>query len=196
MPRRQVPPASTDLSIGVFVYRPMDAVFLLQPDAAAGTTAAIVGPAEAEAGGVAGEGPTASRIPDGVVDAPSDCGTGFHRLGYPGLSAPPAPSSMRSHRLCGPIDLLWDGGPIHRRLIVREFVAANSRLRVHLFPAYAPELNPAGFVWTQADHELANGAADDLAELRQHLDAAIRRLSQSQLLLRSCIHTSGLPWQG
>jgi len=56
-------------SIGVFVYRPMDAVFPLHQDAAAGTTAAIVGPAEAEAGGVAGERPTASRIPDGVIQA-------------------------------------------------------------------------------------------------------------------------------
>ena len=96
--------------------------------------------------------------------------------------------STRSHR--PPLG----SGPIHRRLIVREFVAAHSRLRVHLFPAYAPELNPAEFVWTQADRELANGAADDLAELRHHLGAAIRRLRQSQLLLRSCIHASGLPW--
>jgi hypothetical protein len=50
----------------------MDAVFPLHQDAAAGTTAAIVGPAEAEADGVAGERPTASRIPDGVIQATAD----------------------------------------------------------------------------------------------------------------------------
>jgi len=44
-------------SIGVFVYRPMDAVFPLHQDAAAGTTAAIVGPAEAEAGALLVKGP-------------------------------------------------------------------------------------------------------------------------------------------
>jgi putative transposase len=94
----------------------------------------------------------------------------------------------------GPIDLLWDRGPIHRRLVVREFVAAHPRLHVHFFPAYAPELNPAEFVWTQADRELANGVANDLAELRHDLDAAIRRVRRSQLRLTSCIHPSGLPW--
>ena len=101
---------------------------------------------------------------------------GFSGLGIRVYLRHLLPSSMRSHRLCGPIDLLWDRGPIHQRLIVRELVAAHSRLRVHLFPAYAPEFNPAEFMWTQADRELANGAADDLAELRHHLDAAIRRL--------------------
>lgn len=96
--------------------------------------------------------------------------------------------------LRGPVDLLWDRGPIHRRRAVREFIAAHPRLRVHDFPAYAPELNPAEFVWTQADRELANGAADHLAELRHDLDAAIRRLRRSQPLLRSCIYASDLPW--
>jgi hypothetical protein len=97
--------------------------------------------------------------------------------------------------LCGPIDLLWDRGPIHRRREVRAFLAAHPRLQVHYFPAYAPELNPAEYVWAQADHELANGAPDDLAELRARLTDATRRLRRSQDLLWSCIHASTLPWQ-
>ncbi len=95
----------------------------------------------------------------------------------------------------GPIVLLWDRGSIHRRRIVRDFIAAHPRLRVHFFPAYAPELNPAEFVWAQASHELANGVADDLGELRHHLDGAIRRLRRSQPLLKSCIYASDLPWR-
>jgi putative transposase len=96
--------------------------------------------------------------------------------------------------LRGPVDLLWDRSQIHRRREVRAFVRAHSRLHVHDFPAYAPELNPAESVWTQADRALANGVPDDLADLRHGLDTAIRRLRRSQDLLCSCIYASDLPW--
>ena len=96
--------------------------------------------------------------------------------------------------LRGPVDLLWDRGPIHRRRNVQAFVNHHPRLHVHFFPAYAPELNPAEYVWTQADRALANGAPDDLAELRVSLGTAVRRLRRSQDLLWSCIYASDLPW--
>ena len=96
--------------------------------------------------------------------------------------------------LRGPIDLLWDRGPIHRRWEVRAFLIDHPRLDARYFPAYAPELNPAEYVWAQADGALANGAPDDLAELRQSLGAAIRRLRRSQDRLWSCIYASELPW--
>jgi transposase len=48
--------------------------------------------------------------------------------------------------LRGPVDLLWDRGPIHRRREVSAFLAEHPRLHVHYFPAYAPELNPAEYV--------------------------------------------------
>jgi transposase len=94
----------------------------------------------------------------------------------------------------GPVDLLWDRGSIHRRCEVRTFLAGHPRLHVHYFPAYAPELNPAEYVWTRADHELANGVPDDLRELRARLADATRRLRRSQALLWSCIYASDLPW--
>lgn len=96
--------------------------------------------------------------------------------------------------LRGPVDLLWDRGPNHRRHNVQRFVDRHPRLHVHFFPAYAPELNPAEYVWMQADRALANGAPDDLAELRSSLGAAVRRLRRSQALLWSCISASDLPW--
>jgi hypothetical protein len=52
--------------------------------------------------------------------------------------------------LRGPVDLLWDGGPIHRRADVTAFVHQHPRLHVHRFPAYAPELNPDEWVWTKS----------------------------------------------
>ncbi len=96
--------------------------------------------------------------------------------------------------LRGPVVLLWDRGSIQRRREVRAFLAAHPRLRGHFFPAYAPELNPAEYVWAQADMALANGAPDDLTELRHHLGSAIRRVRRSQSLLWSCIYASDLPW--
>jgi putative transposase len=96
--------------------------------------------------------------------------------------------------LRGPVVLLWDRGPIHRRREVRAFVAAHPRLDVHEFPAYAPELNPAEYVWAQTDRALANGAPDNLTELRWRLDSTARRLRRSQRLLWSCIYASDLPW--
>jgi len=94
----------------------------------------------------------------------------------------------------GPVDLLWDGGSIHRGREVRAFLATHPRLRVHPFPAYAPELNPAEYVWARTDRALANGAPDDLRSLRHHLDSSIRRLRRSQARLWSCIYASELPW--
>jgi transposase len=74
------------------------------------------------------------------------------------------------------------------------FVLAHPRLAVHEFPAYAPELNPAEYVWAQTDRALANGSPDDLTELRRRLDSTTRRLRRSQRLLWSCIYASDLPW--
>jgi len=68
------------------------------------------------------------------------------------------------------------------------------RLDVHYFPAYAPGLNPAEYVWAQADRELANGSPDDLRELRQQLEGATRRLRRCPSLLWSCIYASDPPW--
>jgi transposase len=96
--------------------------------------------------------------------------------------------------LRGPVDLLWDRGPIHRRREVGAFLADRPRLDVHYFPAYPPELNAAEYVWAQADNALANRAPDNLRELRQRLDGTTRRLRRSQSLLWSCIYASDLSW--
>lgn len=96
--------------------------------------------------------------------------------------------------LRGPVVLLWDQGSIHRRKEVRHFLCQHPRLHVHAFPAYAPELNPAEYVWNQADQALSNGAPEDLAELHRRLRSAVRRIRGSQKLLWSCIYASDLPW--
>ncbi len=96
--------------------------------------------------------------------------------------------------LRGPIVLLWDRASIHQGPVVGRFLAAHPRLQVAYFPAYAPELNPAEFVWTQAKGRLANSAPPDLADLARRLGHATRRLQRSPDLLWACIAMSDLPW--
>jgi putative transposase len=47
----------------------------------------------------------------------------------------------------GPIVLVWDNHPIHKRKLVQLFIAEHPRLHLFPFPAYAPELNPAEGIW-------------------------------------------------
>lgn len=97
--------------------------------------------------------------------------------------------------LRGAVVLVWDRGTIHKRNEVQVYLLQHPRVHPHYFPAYAPELNPAEHIWNQADSALANGAPDNLAELRGQLRQSIRRLRGSQRLLWSCIYASKLPWK-
>jgi hypothetical protein len=85
-------------------------------------------------------------------------------------------------------------GKIHRRRDVQVFLQRHSRLEVHRFPSYAPELNPDQFVWTQAKRELSNFDHDGLVPLMLHVVRSLQRIGRSQTLLRSCLHASDLPW--
>ena len=96
--------------------------------------------------------------------------------------------------LRGPVVLLWDRGTIHRRKEVKYFLVTHPRLSVEEFPAYAPELNPAEYVWNQLDRALTNSASEDLTQLTGRLRTTVRRLRGSQNLLWSCIDASDLPW--
>lgn len=64
--------------------------------------------------------------------------------------------TLRARHLRGPVVLLWDRGPIHRRRAVTQGITAHPRLQVEEFQASAPELNSAEYVWAQADRALAN----------------------------------------
>ncbi len=94
----------------------------------------------------------------------------------------------------GPLVMVWDRHPIHRRRKVKAFLAAHPRIHVYLFPTCAPELNPAEFVWTQVSEYTANMAPHDKAELWRNVQAGISRTRRSQRRLRACLDASGLTW--
>src|SRR5258708_5517055 len=56
---------------------------------------------------------------------------------------------MLLRKLPGKLLIIWDGSPIHRADVIKQFLASQVGQRVHLerLPGYAPELNPQEQVW-------------------------------------------------
>lgn len=97
--------------------------------------------------------------------------------------------------LAGLVVLLWDGGTIHRRQEVQTYLRkVRSRLHVHRFPGYAPELNPDEYVWTQTKQRLANMTPQTVDELKKLVHGTLKRLCRSQMLLDACVLKSSLNW--
>ena len=98
------------------------------------------------------------------------------------------------HQISGPIVLLWDNHPIHKRKKVQAFLTQHPRLHVDYFPAYAPELNPVEFVWTQIDDYLYIKSPRSWLDLQTYVFAAIARTRNSTRRLWACVFASDLPW--
>jgi transposase len=79
----------------------------------------------------------------------------------------------------GRMVLIWDGAPIHRSHIIKEFLANGAALRLHLerLPAYAPELNPGEGLWASLKGvELRNVCGFTIRHLRHALRDAVKRV--------------------
>ncbi len=91
---------------------------------------------------------------------------------------------VAGHRLL----VIWDGSPIHRRVKVKEFVAATEgRIRIEALPGYAPDLNPWDEgAWNHLKHvEMRNMACRDLEELHEEFHLALGRLRRRPQLIQS-----------
>lgn len=84
--------------------------------------------------------------------------------------------------------IVWDGSPIHRRDIVRDFASdTNGKVRLERLPGYAPDLNP----WDEGgwNHlknvEMRNLVCKDVEELHQEFHLAIGRLRRKPWLIQS-----------
>lgn len=91
--------------------------------------------------------------------------------------------------------VIWDGSPIHRRGLVREFVADTAgAVRLEALPGYAPDLNP----WDEGgwNHlknvEMRNLVCKDLEELHEQFHLAVHRLRQKAWLIHSFFNQAGL----
>ena len=87
----------------------------------------------------------------------------------------------------GKLCVIWDGNPIHRAQVVKDFLATRAGRRVHLerLPGYAPELNPDEYVWTHLKHvEMKNLCCRDIEHLRIELRNGVKRLREKPHIVR------------
>lgn len=93
-----------------------------------------------------------------------------------------------------PIELIWDRLRAHHRGPVAAWLAGQRRVRAHLLPAYAPELNPVELIWGHAKtNPMANFAPAELDALLAHTQQATSEIGGNQSLLRSFIRHGVLP---
>ncbi len=88
----------------------------------------------------------------------------------------------------GRMVLIWDGAPIHRSRVIRDFLANGAAQRLHLerLPAYAPELNPGEGLWAQLKGvELRNLCCCNIPHLRKELRDAVKRVRRRPRLITS-----------
>jgi transposase len=95
----------------------------------------------------------------------------------------------------GRLLVVWDGSPIHRRVLVQDFVSqSKGAVRVEALPGYAPDLNP----WDEGgwNHlknvEMPNLACKDLEELHEQFHLALNRLRHKPWLVHSFFTQAGL----
>ena len=94
----------------------------------------------------------------------------------------------------GKILILWDGAPIHRSVLVRDYVASTrGRIQIERLPAYAPELNPAEYMWGHLkSHEIANLLVTKAWELSFEATAALRRMRRRPCIIAASYHQAEL----
>ena len=88
----------------------------------------------------------------------------------------------------GRMVLIWDGAPIHRSRVIRDFLANGAAQRLHLerLPAYAPELNPGEGLWQHLKGvERRNVCGFDIPHLRHELRDAVKRVRRRPHLITS-----------
>ena len=74
------------------------------------------------------------------------------------------------------IHLIVDRHPVHRRVMVRDWLAENvTQIQMHLLPGYAPELNPVELLNGDIKRHVAQANPGDVAELTTAATAHLRR---------------------
>lgn len=97
-------------------------------------------------------------------------------------------------QIADPMVLVWDGAPIHRSRMLKQYLAEGAASRIHLerLPGYAPELNPDEGIWHYLKHvEMKNLACKEMAHLKAELSAAEQRLRDKPHIIQACFKHTG-----
>ena len=95
----------------------------------------------------------------------------------------------------GRLVVIWDGAPIHRSQVIKDFLASGAAQRLHLerLPAYAPELNPGEGLWQQLKGvELRDLCCVNIPHLRGELRDAVKRVRRKPHLIQSFFRGANL----
>jgi transposase len=95
----------------------------------------------------------------------------------------------------GRMVVLWDGAPMHRSHVIREFLVNGAASRLHLerLPAYAPELNPGEGLWAHLKGvERRHVCGFSRPHVRAELRAAVKRVRRKPRIIQGCFEGAGL----
>jgi len=96
-------------------------------------------------------------------------------------------------RLRRPLILVCDRLPVHRSAIRQLQKAGTPWFHAELLPAYAPELDPVEYVWTQSKYgDLANFIPDDILEMHDVIDELLKQYQHTPNRLRSFFRAAQL----
>lgn len=99
-----------------------------------------------------------------------------------------------ARHVAGKLLVIWDGAPIHRSRVVKEYLSKGAAHRIHLeqLPGYAPELNPTEGVWNYLKRvELKNLRCQSISHLSYELRKATERLRHKTKVILGCIKQPG-----
>jgi transposase len=99
-------------------------------------------------------------------------------------------------KISGKLLVIWDGAPIHRAQVIKDFLKRGAAKRLHLerLPGYAPELNPQEGVWNLLKRrELKNLCCQDVCQVADELRRAKERLRHRRTILKQCFAHAGCP---
>ncbi len=99
-------------------------------------------------------------------------------------------------KISGLLLVIWDGSPIHRANVIKDFLKRGAAKRLHLerLPGYAPELNPQEGVWNLLKRrELKNLCCQDVPQVAKELRRAKERLRHRRAVLRQCFASAECP---
>lgn len=97
-------------------------------------------------------------------------------------------------KLSRPVTVVWDRIAIHDCPALDKELAKDPAVKTELFPAYAPELNPADGIWRYIkNNRIPNYAPPNLDELRRTVTAELARLRRRQGLLKGFVRFTRLP---
>ena len=87
----------------------------------------------------------------------------------------------------GKLLIIWDGLPAHRSRLVRNYVESlEGQIQLERLPAYAPEINPAEYVFGYAkQRELANLCVDTIEEVRAYATRRLKSMQRRPKLIRA-----------